>query len=48
MPESLLPTLQTESVTVYLGDAVTVLPVLAAASVDSTITDPPYGLGFCD
>lgn len=48
MPEPLLPTLQTESVTVYLGDAVTVLPVLAASSVDSIVTDPPYGLGFCD
>jgi site-specific DNA-methyltransferase (adenine-specific) len=34
--------------TVYLGDTVTVLRLLAAGSVDSVATDPPYGLGFAN
>jgi len=37
-----------QHVTVYLGDTVAVLPVLDPDSVDSIITDPPYGFGFCD
>jgi len=31
-------------ITLYLGDCLTVLPTLADASVDSIVTDPPYGL----
>ena len=48
MLDSLLPAIQTGGVTVYMGDAVAVLPTLDAGSVDSVVTDPPYGLGFCD
>lgn len=32
--------------TLYLGDALEVLPTLAAGSVDAVVTDPPYGVGF--
>ncbi|MVT25085.1 hypothetical protein GNZ21_01680 [Nesterenkonia alkaliphila] len=31
---------------IYLGDAVALLPALPAHSVDSLVTDPPYGLAF--
>ena len=30
----------------YLGDAVELLPLLPAASIDALVTDPPYGLSF--
>jgi site-specific DNA-methyltransferase (adenine-specific) len=30
-------------ITIYLGDALEVLPTLASASVDLVLTDPPYG-----
>ena len=33
-------------VTVYLGDCLEVMPELEANSVDSIVTDPPYGLAF--
>ena len=33
-------------VNLYLGDCLDVLPVLEAESIDTCITDPPYGLGF--
>lgn len=32
--------------TLYQGDALDILPTLAAGSVDAVVTDPPYGLGF--
>ncbi|MCL2489176.1 MAG: site-specific DNA-methyltransferase [Propionibacteriaceae bacterium] len=48
MPEPLLPAIQTDTVTVYLGDTVAILPILDPESVDSIVTDPPYGLRFCD
>lgn len=32
--------------TVYYGDALLTLPLLADASVDAVVTDPPYALGF--
>ena len=32
------------SVTLHLGDCLTILPTLEANSVDSIVTDPPYGL----
>lgn len=32
--------------TVYLGDAVELLPLLPEASIDALVTDPPYGLSF--
>jgi len=47
MPEPLPPTIQADIVTVYLGDTVAALPMLDLESVDSIITDPPYGLGLC-
>ena len=33
-------------VTVYLGDCIEVMRDLPDASVDSVVTDPPYGLEF--
>ena len=48
MPDSLPPAIQTDTVTVCLGDTVAVLPMLDPESVDSIITDPPYRLQFCD
>lgn len=30
----------------YLGDCLEILDTLAENSVDTCITDPPYGLGF--
>lgn len=33
---------QTEGVTLYCGDALQILPILPAASVDAVITSPPY------
>lgn len=33
-------------VTLYLGDCLDVLPTLDAASVDSIVTDSPYGIAF--
>lgn len=35
-----------DDVTLYCGDCLEVLPTLAAGSVDSIVTDPPYGLSF--
>ncbi|MGN7862922.1 DNA-methyltransferase [Microbacterium sp. 22303] len=35
-----------DRVTLYLGDTVSMLPQLPAASVDALISDPPYGLSF--
>ena len=32
--------------TLYLGDCLDVLRTLPDASVDSVVTDPPYGLSF--
>ncbi len=32
--------------TLYCGDCLVVLPTIATASVDSIVTDPPYGLEF--
>jgi len=32
--------------TIYLGDSRSVLPELMESSVDSVITDPPYGISF--
>lgn len=40
------PTYQRGDITLYLGDCLTILPELAAGSVDAVITDPPYGIGF--
>ena len=34
------------SVRLLLGDCLAVMPTLAACSVDSIVTDPPYGLSF--
>jgi len=48
MPEVLLPAVDADRAQVFLGDTVAVLPLLPAASVDSVVTDPPYGLGFAD
>lgn len=35
-----------DTVTLYLGDCLDVLPTLADASVDAVVCDPPYELGF--
>lgn len=40
------PVIDQEHVTVYLGDAVELLPLLPPASIDAVVTDPPYGLSF--
>ena len=48
MSDVLVPAIATDSATVFVGDTVAVLPLLAASSVDSVVTDPPYGLEFCD
>lgn len=40
------PVFADDRATLYLGDAVEVLPLLPAASIDSLVTDPPYGLSF--
>lgn len=40
------PVFTQDRATVYLGDAVELLPLLPAGSVDALVTDPPYGLGF--
>ncbi len=31
---------------IYQGDCLDILPTLDAESVDSIVTDPPYGLSF--
>lgn len=36
----------TESVTLYEGDCLDVLPMLEKGSVDAVVTDPPYGIGY--
>ena len=36
------PSYQSENVTLYLGDCLTVLPTLETGSIDAVITDPPY------
>ena len=33
-------------VQLYLGDCLSILPTLAAGSVDAVVTDPPYGIDF--
>lgn len=40
------PYYQDERVTLWHGDCLDVLPALPDASVDSVVTDPPYGLEF--
>jgi DNA modification methylase len=42
------PHWQSDDGTILLicGDCLTVLPMLAAGSVDAVVTDPPYGVGF--
>ncbi|WP_449276670.1 DNA-methyltransferase [Leucobacter sp. GX24907] len=40
------PVFANERATLYLGDAVDLLPLLPAASIDALVTDPPYGLSF--
>lgn len=40
------PVFTDERATLYLGDAVELLPLLPAASIDALVTDPPYGLSF--
>lgn len=40
------PVIAEARATVYLGDAVELLPLLPEASIDALVTDPPYGLSF--
>lgn len=39
------PYYQSEHVTLYHGDSLSVLPTLEAGSVDAVVTDPPYSSG---
>jgi DNA modification methylase len=40
------PAFADERATLYLGDAVELLPLLPKGSIDALVTDPPYGLSF--
>lgn len=40
------PVISEAGATVYLGDAVELIPLLPEASIDALVTDPPYGLSF--
>ena len=40
------PVIDDPGVRLFVGDAVALLPLLDAASADSVVTDPPYGLEF--
>lgn len=40
------PVISEARATVYLGDAVDLLPLLPESSIDALVTDPPYGLSF--
>ena len=40
------PTWENKGVQLYLGDCLDVLPTMPADSIDTIITDPPYGLEF--
>jgi len=40
------PVISEARATVYLGDAVELLPLLPESSIDALVTDPPYGLNF--
>jgi site-specific DNA-methyltransferase (adenine-specific) len=40
------PVVDVDGTRVFVGDAVALLPLLACESIDSVVTDPPYGLGF--
>lgn len=40
------PYYQDNAVTIYHGDCLSVLPSLEANSIDTVITDPPYGISF--
>ena len=35
-----------DTVTLYRGDCLEMLPTLEAGSVDAVVTDPPYGIGY--
>lgn len=39
------PYYEADGVTIYHGDALEVLPTLAASSVRAVVTDPPYVIG---
>jgi len=38
------PTWESDGVQLYLGDCLSIMPELAAGSVDAVVTDPPYAL----
>lgn len=42
------PIYQTDRATLYCADALQVLPLLPAGSVDLVLCDPPYGITQCD
>jgi site-specific DNA-methyltransferase (adenine-specific) len=46
--ESVDLAIDAERLMLVVGDAVRVLPLLGACSVDAVVTDPPYGLQFND
>ena len=37
-----------DSSIIYLGDCLSVMPELVDSTIDSVVTDPPYGLNFMD
>ncbi len=41
------PYYQDDSVTLYHGDCLSILPTLPAKTVDLVCSDPPYGMKFC-
>lgn len=43
---SLTPYYEWDGITIYCGDCLEVIPQMDAESVDTIITDPPYGLEF--
>lgn len=46
VPERLAPYYEDDSVKLHHGDCIEVMRTLPDNSVDSIVTDPPYGLGF--
>ena len=46
MSTTLSPDYERGGVTLYRGDCLAVMPELPATSIDTVLTDPPYGLTF--
>lgn len=46
MKELPTPYYQSDRCTLYCGDCLDILPLLAPGSVDAVVTDPPYGIAY--